>query len=605
MAIKQTIDSNVTGLRYAEEASFKVLPATPSWKPLEPNTYTDFGGQITTLARNPINPSRQRKKGVTTDLESGGGFDTDITQTNLQDKLQGLFYANLRRKPETFERTSGQGVVTFEHVPCTNVNGTTEVYTFSNLQLTVAVVAAGGAGYVVGDVLTLSGGTFTTAAQVTVLTAPAGVVATVSITRPGRYTVAPGNPVATTGGTGAGCTITATITTGAVTFLVGNLVFMSGFTNAANNGLKRVTAATTTTITVAENVVNETPSVTAAEVTVVGHQGAAGDLDIDNAGSLPALTTTVLNLTTLNLTVGEWMFLGGDLAANQFDTAANNGFKRIRTIAANRIEFDKSASAMVTEANAADTIQIFFGRVLKNELGTAIVRRTYNLERTLGAPDDTLPSSPQAEYLEGQVLNEATINIPVANKVTVDLTYVGADHTTRTHLAGLKSGTRPNLAEADAFNTSSDFSRIKMHVVTAGSPAPSALFAFLTELSFSFNNNATPLKAVGILGAFEVSSGTFEVQGSVTAYFSTVDAVAAVRNNSDVTIDCHMVKANAGITIDLPLVSLGNGRLNVEQDQPITLPLDMPAATGAKIDANLDYTTLMIFWDYLPSAADV
>lgn len=604
MALKSTIDSNVTGLRYAEEAGFKLLPATPEWVPLEPNSYTDFGGNITTIARNPINPSRQRKKGVVADLEAGGGFDTDLTQTNLQDILQGLFFAHLRRKPETFKRTSGLGVVTFAHVPITNVVTSTDTYTLSNLQATVAVVAAGGTGYVVGDVLTLTGGTSTTTTQLTVTAVSGGVITAVSISRPGRYTVAPGNPVSSTGGTGTGATFTMTYAA-AVVFLVGHLLNASGFTNAANNGLKRATAVTSTTVVVAENLVDETPSATAAELTAVGFQGAAGDLDIDNAGSLPAITSTVLNFTTLGLTVGEWLFLGGDTAATQFNTAANNGFKRIRTIAAARVEFDKSASAMVTEANAADTIQIFFGRVLKNETGANIVRRTYNLERTLGAPEDTLPSSPQAEYLEGELLNEVNINVPVAEKVTVDLTFVGADHTTRAYTLGLKSGDRPALVEADAFNTSSDFSRIKMHVVTPGNPAPSALFAFLTELIFTFSNNATPLKAVSVRGGFEVSAGTFEVGGSVTAYFSTVDAVAAVRANSDVTIDAHMVKANAGVTIDLPLIALGNGRLTVEQDAPITLPLDMPAATGAKIDVNLDHTALLVFWDYLPSAADI
>jgi hypothetical protein len=73
-----------------------------------------------------------------------------------------------------------------------------------------AVIAAGGTGYTVGDTLTVSGGTAYAAATFRVLTAPGGVVATVGLLNGGDYVATPGNPAATTGGTGTGCTLTVT-----------------------------------------------------------------------------------------------------------------------------------------------------------------------------------------------------------------------------------------------------------------------------------------------------------------------------------------------------------------------------------------------------------
>lgn len=80
-------------------------------------------------------------------------------------------------------------------------------------QATSAAVSAGGSSYVVGDKLTVSGGTFGTAATFEVTAVSGGVVTTVELLAGGDYTATPSNPASTTGGTGTGCTLTVTYVT--------------------------------------------------------------------------------------------------------------------------------------------------------------------------------------------------------------------------------------------------------------------------------------------------------------------------------------------------------------------------------------------------------
>ena len=103
MTLVKKQDSNSTGLRYCQEASLGVLPATADqvWYPAEPNSYSDFGGQIKTVARNPINASRQNQKGVTVDLDASGGWNSDLTKTNLLRLLRGFMFADMREPFDT------------------------------------------------------------------------------------------------------------------------------------------------------------------------------------------------------------------------------------------------------------------------------------------------------------------------------------------------------------------------------------------------------------------------------------------------------------------------------------------------------------------------
>ena len=511
MAAVNKIDSNVVSLAYAEEASIGVL-SSPTWYQLNPNSYDDFGGEITTVSANPINPSRQRNKGVTTDLDASGGFNHNWNFYALLDLFQGAFFADTRQK------------------------GTEEV-----------------------------------------------TAVDVDSTNPDEYEVA-----STTG------------------FLVGNIIKGFGFANSANNAINVVTAVTAdTSVEVADGqLVDETVS-GAPIIKVVGHQFAGDDLNIVVSGDLPVITSDAsFDFTTIGLVAGQWIYIGGDSAATQFSASsgANNGYKRIRSVSDTEIVLDKSETTMVAESlSGGETIQIFYGDVIKNETGTSIVRRTYHFERLLGAPDDG-STDVQSEVLTGTVINEVTFNIPQADLASIDFTLVATDAVQYTAGNELQSSVQEFYTATD-YNTSSDVRRIRMALISDTDEDPNALFAYVTEAELTINNNVSPNKAVGVLGAFDVTAGTFEVGGSVTAYFASVAATQAVRNNSSATIDVMMIKDNQGMILDLPLISLGNGRLEVEQDEPITLPLEMNAARGRDVATTLDHTFLITEFWYLPTAA--
>ena len=508
MAILTKIDSNSTGLRFQEETSIGVANVANSWFVLEPNSYGDFGGEITVLPRNPINDGRQRKKGPTVDLDASGTFNMDLTQTNFEDIAQGYFFSDLRPKGE--------------EVP-TGATATTDLF----------------------DVASTTG------------------------------------------------------------IFVGSLIFVSGFVNSANNGLHLVSAivADTTVAVITSSLVTETPPA-GANLVVVGFEFGTDELIAVGTGALGSYTAATKDLTQLGLLDGEFIFVGGDLAADQFPTNAdNNGYKRVQEITTNSMKVTKSNKILIDETTAGgEKIRIFFGRVLKNELAANIKRRTYQLERTLGDPE--APSTgTQAEYLVGSLTSEWVMNVSTADKINMDLSFVSIDNETIDAPTSLKAGARPAIVEADAFNTSSDFSRIRLAKVSTTTEAETDFFAFVQEFTIGINNNVSPNKAIGVLGAFEVTSGTFEVGGSMTAYFQNVSTIKSIRDNDDLTFDFIIAKANAGISFDIPLLTLGDGRPNVEQDTEITIPLSTAAATGAKVDPLLDHTLMMSFYDFLPNAA--
>src|SRR5690606_3298903 len=378
----------------------------------------------------------------------------------------------------------------------------------------------------------------------------------------------------------------------------------TGFSNAANNGLKVVVSVDSGTSEVRmSGLATEATPPAGAKIQLVGIQGGAGDIDVDASGSLPVITSAVIDLESLGLIPGEFIFVGGDSADFRLTNAANNGSKRIRSIAPGEITIDKSDSDMVTEAITTETVQIFFGNVLKNELADLIVCQSFQLERQLVASDTSQPSQFQSDYVLGSFPNVLEMLVDTVDKINVNYSFVAITNDLNTSTTGLKPGNRITTEESDAYNTSTDFSRIRLALVSDVDEAPDPLFAFVTDFTLNINNNVSLNKAVGYLGGFDATIGIFEVSAEINAYFTTVEAIQSVRDNKDVTFDFFCVKDNKGFVVDMPLVALGGGLPEIEIDEPVMIPLQSDAATAVKMGTSFDYTLMWVYFDYLPDLA--
>ena len=377
-----------------------------------------------------------------------------------------------------------------------------------------------------------------------------------------------------------------TVASGGAVFSSGQLILAEGFATPANNGLKVAGVSTGTEV----KATGLSAGAETGTVTRAGREFAAAGLSVAVAGGLATISDAAAGLITLGVIPGEWFWVGGDVAGTQFATAASNGFYRAKTVSAASIVCDRFPVGAATDAGAGKTIRIFLGHVLKNEADPALqVKRTYQAERIL--------ATGQYQYVKALAANTLAIDVKTGGLITVDVGMVGLDEE---FAAAAKAGTRPGLpTNVVAFSSATDFTRLRLLNDTAGAD----LATFLTDLKLSIDNGVSPSLAIGSIGGVDLTTGDFVVAGSVEAYFSSTDACKAVRDNADVAMDFALVaKAGGqatGYVFDVPLITLGDGRLKVEKDKPIKLPLTMDASAHGV----LNHTLLVVNFPYLPNAA--
>lgn len=493
--------SNQATVFKSREVALQEIDNPAIFETREPNSFADFGGEPTLVARTPFSQSRQRKKGSSVDIDNAAGWNEDFTFNNMQSVFDSFCFAAARTKPKT--------------------------------------------------------------------------TATAAVAADDTYTVA-----SETG------------------FVANTIVLVKGFSNPANNGLKVVASNAAGEITVGNGLVDEAGA--EATIEVVGHRFANADMALTIIGGKIRLTSAAMDMTTFGLIPGEWCVIGGQEAANSF-APTNRGYARIGVdgVTADYLEFDKMAFTPLADAGADTALDLYFGTVIKNEDDPdLIVKLTDTIERPLGRDDDGRMS----EVITGATANELTWTSPLAALVNVDVAYVGMKHIKRTGADGLLALNGTNelnkaLGE-DGWNTSRNLFRARMAILDDATLNPTPLFGKVTEWSVTINNNVAGDKAQGVYGAFDTTEGSFDVDGEFTAYFKDMRAGQAIDDDADVTFDAIYSKKNMAFVLDLPLVALGGGRPNVEQNTAIMLPL-----TTAAAESPFGHTVLFNWLAYVPNYA--
>ena len=474
--------TNNVGFNYSIETALE--QAGTDWVQLEPNAINNFGADVTTVARSPISKNRQRRKGVSTDLDSAVEFESDLTVSAFRDFIEGFCFAN-------------------------GIN--TEV---SQLDSTGAQT--------VDD--SYIGLTALTSAQ-------------------------------------------------ADKFEVDTLIWVTGGTIAANNGLKTVDAdiaAAATVITVAEDLTDETA---AFKVSFAGYRIAAGSTPswTWDAGAKQATLAGVVGLGTalqaLDLTPGQLVHigsvasLGGPIQAAFENTGVNDtyGYARVVSFTADSVVFDKVDTLLqVTIASEADDVHIMFGEFIRNVSvdNNDFLERSFTMEASFpNLGDGTVGNTDESyEYSKGNYCDSVSFNLPLTDKATITYGFLGTDtdKPTTTRKTGADSAVQPNLT--GAFSTSTDIARLRLTEADED-----GLSTDFKNLVFTIANGVSAQKCIGNLGAQAMNFGNLEINIEAQLLFTNPNVVSAIRDNDTLTMDFVMKNDDGVIGIDVPSMTLGGG----------------------------------------------
>lgn len=345
-----------------------------------------------------------------------------------------------------------------------------------------------------------------------------------------------------------------------------SLIYSRGFATPANNGLKVLAAAVApgaVSITAA-GLVNEAPAATdLVEVAIAGIRAAAGDLAVDAQGNI---TSVALDFTTLGLSVGQSIHVGGVDVLNRFATAANFGLARLLVIAAHKLTLEKRDNAFVAEAAPAGSVDLLFGQFVRNVPVDHADFLQPSTQFELSSPNLMAGGATGYEYALGNWCDSLSIALPLSGKATMTVGFVGTNTTDPATSRALAAANAKVGGQTEAFGTSSDIARLRVQEVDE-----TGLSTDFKSATFTLSNNVAGEKVLGVLGPKYLNAGNIECDLESQMLFTDPAVITAIRYNRTTGIDFALENGDGGVLFDMPTGVLTGGNRDYPANQSVAV----------------------------------
>lgn len=275
---------------------------------------------------------------------------------------------------------------------------------------------------------------------------------------------------------------------------------------------------------------------------------------------------------TLGLTVGQMVCIGSPdsegevqnaMQAGEVENSAH-GLGRIVTMTETTLTLDKVDASLQGSLTPGAVVDVLFGKFIRNVSidSPDFLERSFQFEAEF--PNLGGGGATEYEYALGNYCNSAAFNLPLTDKATVTYGFIGTD--TQSPTTERKTGAVDALqpVATSAYNTSTDIARLRLQDIDED-----GLSTDFKTLSITINNNVSPEKVLGTLGAKYMNTGTFEVNIEAQMLFTNSQVIQRIRDNETVTMDFAIRNEDGGIVVDIPAMTLGGGGREYPENETV------------------------------------